>query len=127
MNRMEKENIGVIYAVIPSEELSRKLIGKDEKPFYEIIQAGAFANILSRQGGAKSIKIDQEIWDKAHKEINKRLLNGNRGKYISKRDTKDKIKCKCCGKPFYICHSKKKGSAINIHPYYICSTKKIRE
>ena len=57
-------------------------------------------------------------------EVNRRLLHGNSGKHINRRDTSDKLICDCCGKNFYICHSKKIGSSINSYPYFICSTKK---
>ncbi|MGL5067252.1 MAG: recombinase family protein [Sarcina sp.] len=68
--------------------------------------------------------ITEEIFNLAHEQVNYRLLHGNTGKHTTKRDTRDKIICGCCGKNFYICHSKKIGSGINSHPYYICATKK---
>lgn len=68
--------------------------------------------------------ISEEIWNLAHEQVNKRLMHQNTGGTIEKRDTTDKIICKCCGKNFYICHSKKIGSGINSYPYYICATKK---
>ena len=68
--------------------------------------------------------ISEEVWNKAMAEVNRRLLHGNSGKHIDRRDTSDKLICNCCGKNFYICHSKKIGSGINNYPYYICSTKK---
>lgn len=68
--------------------------------------------------------ISEEIWNKAMAEVNRRLLHGNSGKHIDRRDTSDKLICDCCGKNFYICHSKKIGSSINSYPYFICSTKK---
>lgn len=57
-------------------------------------------------------------------EVNRGLLHRNRDKDIDRRDTSDKIICDCCGKNFYICHSKKIGRSINSYSYYICSTKK---
>lgn len=66
----------------------------------------------------------EETFKKAHEAINKRLLNGNKGKNISKRDTQGKIICAKCGKSYYICHSKTLGSAANTNPYYIFATKK---
>lgn len=71
--------------------------------------------------------ISEDIFEKAHKVICERLLHGNKGKNISKRDTQGKIICSKCGKSYYICHSKSLGSAINTNPYYICATKKKRE
>lgn len=68
--------------------------------------------------------ISEETFDKAHEQIEKRLLHGNKGKNISKKDTRGKIVCGKCGASYYICHSKKIGSGINSYPYYICSTKK---
>lgn len=68
--------------------------------------------------------ISEEIWNKAHEEINKRLLHQNTGKSLDSRDTKGKVVCNCCGKNFFICYSRKIGSSINNYPYYICSTKK---
>lgn len=68
--------------------------------------------------------ISEEIFNKAHEQVNIRLLHGNTGKRNSKRDTREKIICSCCGKNFYVCHSKKIGSSINSYPYYICGTKK---
>ncbi|MFQ7000492.1 MAG: recombinase family protein [Clostridium sp.] len=68
--------------------------------------------------------ISEDTFEKAHKAINERLLHGNKGKNISKRDTQGKIICANCGKSYYICHSKSLGSAINTNPYYICATKK---
>ena len=68
--------------------------------------------------------ISEETFKKAHKVINERLLHGNKGKNISKRDTQGKIICAKCGKSYYICHSKSLGSAVNTNPYYICATKK---
>ena len=68
--------------------------------------------------------ISEEIWNLAHEQVNKRLLHQNTGGNIERRDTSDKLICNCCGKNFYICHSKKIGSGINSYPYYICSTKK---
>lgn len=68
--------------------------------------------------------VSEEIWNQAMAEVNRRLLHGNRGKHIDRRDTSNKLICDCCGKNFYICHSKKIGSSINSYPYYICSTKK---
>ena len=68
--------------------------------------------------------VSEEVWNKAMSEVNRRLLHGNSGKHINRRDTSDKLICNCCGKNFYICHSKKIGSGINSYPYYICSTKK---
>lgn len=53
-----------------------------------------------------------------------RLLHGNKGKNMSKRNTQGKIICAKCGKSYYICHSKSLGSAVNTNPYYICATKK---
>ncbi len=52
------------------------------------------------------------------------MVNQNTGGTTEKRDTQGKIICNCCGKSFYICHSRKKGSEINSHPYYIRATKK---
>lgn len=68
--------------------------------------------------------ISEEVWNEAMAEVNRRLLHGNSGKHIDRRDTSDKLICSCCGKNFYICHSKKIGSSINSYPYFICSTKK---
>lgn len=68
--------------------------------------------------------ISEEVWNQAMAEVNRRLLHGNSGKHIDRRDTSDKLICSCCGKNFYICHSKKIGSSINSYPYFICSTKK---
>ena len=68
--------------------------------------------------------ISEDTFEKAHKVIGERLLHGNKGKNISKRDTQGKVVCAKCGKPYYICHSKTLGSAINTNPYYICATKK---
>ncbi|WP_243170820.1 zinc ribbon domain-containing protein [Clostridium algidicarnis] len=51
-------------------------------------------------------------------------MHQNTGGTIEERDTTNKIICNCCGKNFYICHSKKIGSSINSYPYYICATKK---
>ena len=68
--------------------------------------------------------ISEEVWNQAMAEVNRRLLHGNSGKHIDRRDTSDKLICSCCGKNFYICHSKKIGSGINSYPYFICSTKK---
>ena len=68
--------------------------------------------------------ISEDTFEKAHKALNERLLHGNKGKNISKRDTQGKIICANCGKSYYICHSKSLGSAINTNPYYICATKK---
>lgn len=70
--------------------------------------------------------ISEKIFNKAHEEIDKRLLHGNKGKNISKKDTKGKFVCGKCGNSYYECHSKKIGSGINSYPYYICSTKKSR-
>lgn len=68
--------------------------------------------------------ISEETWSLAHEKINKRLLHQNTGGTTTKRDTQGKLICNCCGKNFYVCHSRKIGSAINSHPYYICATKK---
>lgn len=68
--------------------------------------------------------ITEETWELAHAQVKLRLLHQNTGGTVEKRDTSDKIICNCCGKNFYICHSKKIGSGINSYPYYICSTKK---
>lgn len=68
--------------------------------------------------------ISEDTFEKAHKVICERLLHGNKGKNISKRDTQGKIICAKCRKSYYICHSKSLGSAINTNPYYICATKK---
>lgn len=68
--------------------------------------------------------VSEETFDKAHEQIEKRLLNGNKGKNISKKDTRGKIICGKCEASYYVCHSKKIGSSINSYPYYICSTKK---
>lgn len=68
--------------------------------------------------------ISEDTFEEAHKVICERLLHGNKGKNISKRDTQGKIICSKCGKSYYICHSKSLGSAINTNPYYICATKK---
>lgn len=68
--------------------------------------------------------ISEETWNLAHEQVNKRLLHQNTGGTLDKRDTQGKIICNCCGKSFYICHSKKKGSSINSYHYYICGTKK---
>ncbi|UZP04426.1 recombinase family protein [Clostridium botulinum] len=68
--------------------------------------------------------ITEETFNLAHEQVNHRLLHGNTGKHTTKRDTRDKVICGCCGKSFYICHSRKIGSGINSHPYYICATKK---
>lgn len=68
--------------------------------------------------------ISEETWNLAHEQVKRRLLHQNTGGSVERRDTSDKIICKCCGKNFYICHSKKIGSGINSYPYYICSTKK---
>lgn len=68
--------------------------------------------------------ISEETWNLAHEQVNKRLLHQNTGGTTEKRDTHGKLICNCCGKSFYICHSRKKESAINSHPYYICATKK---
>lgn len=68
--------------------------------------------------------ISEDTFNTAHKVISERLLHGNKGKNISKRDTQGKIICAHCSKPYYICNSRSLGSAINTNPYYICSTKK---
>ncbi|WP_017825561.1 recombinase family protein [Clostridium botulinum] len=68
--------------------------------------------------------ISEEIFNLAHEQVKYRLLHGNTGKHTTKRDTRDKVVCGCCGKNFYICHSKKIGSGINSYPYFICATKK---
>lgn len=68
--------------------------------------------------------ITEAIWNLAHEQVRKRLLHQNTGGSIEKRDTRNKLICNCCGKNFYICHSKKKGSSINSYPYYICANKK---
>lgn len=68
--------------------------------------------------------ISEYTFERAHKVISERLLHGNKGKNISKRDTKGKVICAKCGKSYYIFHSKTLGSAINTNPYYICATKK---
>ena len=68
--------------------------------------------------------ISEETFEKAHKVISERLLHGNKGKNMSKRDTQGKIICAKCGKSYYICHSKSLGRAVNTNPYYICATKK---
>lgn len=68
--------------------------------------------------------VSEEIWNLAQENIKLRLLHQNTGGTVERRDTSDKIVCKCCGKNFYICHSKKKGSSINSYPYFICATKK---
>lgn len=68
--------------------------------------------------------ISEETWDLAQEKIKLRLLHQNTGGTVERRDTSDKIICNCCGKNFYICHSKNIGSGINSYPYYICSTKK---
>ena len=79
--------------------------------------------IIQKNDRIESI-INEEMWNKAMAEVNRRLLHGNSGKHIDRRDTSDKLICDCCGKNFYICHSKKIGSSINSYPYFICSTKK---
>lgn len=68
--------------------------------------------------------ITEEIFNKAQKEIERRLLHSNKGKNISKRDTRGKIVCGKCGSSYLICHSSKIGSSINSYPYYICGNKK---
>ncbi|WP_300696561.1 recombinase zinc beta ribbon domain-containing protein, partial [uncultured Clostridium sp.] len=68
--------------------------------------------------------ISEDTFEKAHKVISERLLHGNKGKNMSKRNTQGKIICAKCGKSYYICHSKSLGSAVNTNPYYICATKK---
>lgn len=68
--------------------------------------------------------IDEETWNLAMEKVNERLLHQNTGGKNEKRDTQGKLICNCCGKSFYVCHSRKIGSAINSHPYYICGTKK---
>lgn len=68
--------------------------------------------------------VSEETWNLAQEKVKLRLLHQNTGGTIERRDTSDKIICKCCGKNFYICHSKKKGSGINSYPYFICATKK---
>ncbi|WP_111928691.1 recombinase family protein [Clostridium tertium] len=68
--------------------------------------------------------ISEETWNLAQEQIKLRLLHQNTGGTVERRDTSDKIICNCCGKNFYICHSRKIGSGINSYPYYICSTKK---
>ena len=68
--------------------------------------------------------ITEEIFNKAQKEIERRLSHSNKGKNISKRDTRGKIVCGKCGSSYLICHSSKIGSTINSYPYYICGNKK---
>ncbi|URZ03189.1 recombinase family protein [Clostridium felsineum] len=68
--------------------------------------------------------ISEDTWNLAHEQVKLRLLHKNTGRTLEKRDTTDKIICNCCGKNFYICHSRKIGSGINSYPYYICATKK---
>lgn len=68
--------------------------------------------------------ISEETWNLAHEQVRRRLLHQNTGGTVERRDTTDKVICSCCGKNFYICHSKKIGSGINSYPYYICATKK---
>lgn len=68
--------------------------------------------------------ISEKDWEAAMRAVNERLLHQNTGKGITKRDTRNKVICGCCGMNFYICHSKKINSAINSYPYYICATKK---
>ncbi|MDB1954210.1 recombinase family protein [Clostridium tertium] len=68
--------------------------------------------------------ISEETWNLAQEQIKLRLLHQNTGGTVERRDTSDKIICNCCGKNFYICHSRKIDSGINSYPYYICSTKK---
>lgn len=68
--------------------------------------------------------VSEATWNLAQEKVKLRLLHQNTGGTVDRRDTSDKIVCKCCGKNFYICHSKKKGSGINSYPYFICATKK---
>ncbi|MCR4944492.1 MAG: recombinase family protein [Clostridium sp.] len=68
--------------------------------------------------------ISEEEFNDAQEEIGKRLLHSNKGKNISKRDTRGKIVCGKCGSSYLICHSSKIGSSINSYPYYICGNKK---